>query len=175
MRLRNIWPRFECSRNTWGGREGAARGIPRNSLTDDLLSLSLKQPPLENHSYFEFLGKFDQNLEPKSEFSWELQFEKVCAQQPCTIFLFIGKLFNQKTQYHPVDEKAFPNKLHSLKEKLNALKNKHFENYKKKKSYLRFSKKNKYHQKLVVFWKLQKRKNGIYSTQGWKFFEKRMS
>ena len=54
MRLRNIWPRFECSRNTWGGREGAARGIPRNSLTDDLLSLSLKQPPLENHSYFGF-------------------------------------------------------------------------------------------------------------------------
>ena len=36
------------------GEEGAARGIPRNSLTDDLLSLSLKQLPLENHSYFGF-------------------------------------------------------------------------------------------------------------------------
>ena len=69
------------------------------------------------------LETFDQNSEPKSEFSWELQFERVCAQQPCTIFLFIGKLFNQKTQYHPVDEKAFPNKLHSWQEKMNVLKN----------------------------------------------------
>ena len=49
----------------------------------------------------------DQNLEPKSELSWELQFEKVCAQQPCTIFLFIEKLFNKKRNIILLMKKRF--------------------------------------------------------------------
>ena len=53
------------------------------------------------------LETFDWILEPKSEFSWELQFEKVCAQQPCTIFLFIEKLFNQKRNIILLMEKHF--------------------------------------------------------------------
>ena len=132
MRLRNIWPRFECSRNSWVGRcsQRHSKEFPHGRFAVTLVETTAPGKSL----LLWILEMFDQNLEPKFKFSWELQLEKVCAQQPCTIFLY-WKAFQPKNAISPCWWKNISKQITFFTRKNRCLKNGYILKMLKKESY----------------------------------------